>query len=483
MQPRLFAIALAMMALLAGCGTELKMHRAGEVNAWEAEGTQKPYSGIPFPLMFTTFDIDVTHRMVNCDQAKATIATSVVLKPAQSAPDMANMFLLDPASLAGPFKTGQLKVTYLPNGAVASLNAVTEDKSVETIANVVGAAVKVATIGVGSAGAAPGAPAPECPAQIVEALKQVKSAEPQFKADNDNLEKATARLKKAREKLETLGALADDHSKKELSDSLDAVDKATASLKISKASMDKLLHLLTITRTLRWPAHSGQFAETLMVEVDELAKWGGIDLDGMAVTKGLTIGFRLAHAYTQEVPGNVDPAANVSVRSGLPYRLPQPGLLTVCKGPCTAQSEVYARQRANVLQLGPVYYLPCRSPAFSSNSCEISFADSGELKSMGGIQSTATGERMSAALNDVATQYAAYRSARAGADEKDKAAELAAAKREAELRAAQLAISVNPDIAATTAAYTAIAEQNRAELGMIQSGREVSAARSLGASQ
>jgi hypothetical protein len=122
-----------------------------------------------------------------------------------------------------------------------------------------------------------------------------------------------------------------------------------------------------------------------------------------------------------------------------------------------------------------VYYLPCRSPAFSSNSCELSYAETGELKSMGAVQSSAAGERMSAAFNDTATQYAAYRSARAGAAAKDKAAELAAAKQEVELRAAQLALAANPDIASTTAAYRAVAEHARAELAMIEAERALRA--------
>lgn len=476
MQPRHFAAALGTVVLLAGCASELKLHRVGQFNA---DGTRKPDSGILYPTMFTTFEIDVTHRMVNCVNDKATIATTVVLKPAMAMPDLANTFMLEPASLSGPFKTGELTVKYRPTGAVASLNAVTQDKSIETIANVVGAAVKMATIGVANAGAANEVPTQKCPRELVNALEKVKELEPQFKLDTDALEEATAGLKKVSERLATLGANADERSKRQLADSLTVVGNAEERLKVSKASMDKLLDLLAISRTLRWPAHSGQFEETIKVDVDELEKWGG--LEGLGVTRDLTLGFRLAHAYTREVPKNVAPTASISDRDGLPYRLPQPGLLIICKGKCTGKSEVYARQRANVLQLGPVFYMPCRSPAFSSNSCALSFAETSELETMGASQSTATAERISAALNDATTQYAAYRSTRASVVEKNKAAELAAAKQEVELRSAKLALDANPDVAATTSAYNAVAEKARAELAMIEAERALRAAQDQGA--
>ena len=111
-------LVLALCGGLAGCGTELAIQRAGTVSP---EGEQQ-YGGVPYPMMMTTFHIEVTHRVVSCDKGVVQVATSAEIKSAITAPDMANMFLVDPNSLSGPFKSGAVKLTYLPNGAVAAVS-------------------------------------------------------------------------------------------------------------------------------------------------------------------------------------------------------------------------------------------------------------------------------------------------------------------------------------------------------------------------
>jgi hypothetical protein len=455
---------LALPLLLSGCATSLSLQRAGEGGA-EAS---KRYAGIPYPMMFTTFQVDITHRLIDCSPAKYDVASTVEISSPITAPDMNNMFLIDPNSLTGPFKSGDVKVTYLTNGAISSLNASADDKSVAVIANVVGGVIKIASIGLmAAADAAKFAPAPsKCNDDTMAALAAMARAEPDLERDTVKLKTATDNLKKIADKLAAMGSNADEKTRTRHSDALDALNAIQSKVKAEKVAIEKLLRLLAITKTIRWPEDSSGRHKEVSMSLAEESKWGIATVAAdLVIGVALEPAFQMPDGWTPQSPGyKIDP------KFGLPYRLALPGRLKVCNGACKTTTEVYAETVANILQLGDVYYIPCRSPAFTSSSCELTYADTGELKSMGTMTKSASAENISAAFKDAATQYGDYRSARSASEEKAKGTELATLKAEAELAAAKAALVKDPSagVLAQTASIKATTGLAEAKLALLE---------------
>jgi hypothetical protein len=243
-----------------------------------------------------------------------------------------------------------------------------------------------------------------------------------------------------------------------------------------------LLQQLAIVKHVRWPRDSGERSGTITVSLAESSKWG--QPEGGDVRANLTVGVMLEAAFEapagwQRQPQNyvVDPT------QGLPFRLPQPGLLKVCHGSCAAAgAELYAQQQASILQLGDVYYMPCRSPAFTSASCDLSYADNGELKTMGAARTGATAEQLSAAFKDATGQYGDYRKARSDAEAKAQGAELADLKAQAELAAAKAALVKDPnaDVLSQTASIKAAVGLYEAKAALLAAQAALAAAQQQG---
>lgn len=148
MHPIPLNVALAGALLASACTTTLKVHRIDP----EQPST---FVGAPYPLMFTRFEVEVTRQVVACPPGEMTLLERVAIKSADSAPDPKQLFAIDTNSLANALKTSEVKLVYLPSGAVSSLNATAEDRSVQVIANVVSAGVNLMKLTAAAGGLPP----------------------------------------------------------------------------------------------------------------------------------------------------------------------------------------------------------------------------------------------------------------------------------------------------------------------------------------
>ena len=445
-------VALTTISWLASCSTELRLHRAGEGDA-SGPGYQAPYVGIPYPLMYTAYDLEITHRVVKCEFGQYRITTSVELQGTVTAPDQDNMFLIDPNSMYGPFKSGKLSVTYLPNGAVASLNASADDKTAAMVGSLVTGAIKSRLVPPLAAAAAAVGLANACPAGgglVQEALTNMPVVTYRLGELSKDLKAKGEAVKGTLALITAAGTNVPDSLKTTYVTQLEALGQAQEALAAAKKESKQLLDTVSLVDRVRWPAKSSELAYTLAVnQARAEKKWPNVDATRLDVGLALS-GLRTIGATPARLPN-----IQVDARLGLPYRLARTGTLRVCEGPCREDAAEYFAQNGPVLQLGDVFYLPCRSPAFTSTSCEMVYADTGELKSMGAARPVTAAEAFSGMVKDGATQYSDYRIARRAYEEaeaeKVKAAATAPAVAAAAARlSAVAAASVEPGAAGAT---------------------------------
>jgi hypothetical protein len=204
---------------------------------------------------------------------------------------------------------------------------------------------------------------------------------------------------------------------------------------------------ITFKETVRWPMNGDTADGSVKAPLAVLRNWAKVDdqdSDNAAISLSLaSVGGAARDSLA--VSQKVDPA------HGIPYRAPALGTIRVCAGmSCTPAVESLSEGTSQVQQLGYVYYLPCKSRAFTSVGCTLEFAETGELKSAGSVQREAAAEGLSAAVKEVATQVGVAKEARSTADLKKLEAKTAALKAEADYQAALNAST--PDPTATTQA-------------------------------
>ena len=187
----------------------------------------------------------------------------------------------------------------------------------------------------------------------------------------------------------------------------------------------------------------------------------------------------------QIVPAAYPPTApdTVDARLGVPYRQPDFGQIRVCTANyCDKGGEEIAEKKGNILQLGYVYYLPCKSRPFTSISCSYELAEDGWLKSMGTAQTQAAAVGATDAVEALLDSATSIRSTLAGADMAELKAKTERAKAEAEYRAALKALEeqpVDPNAAARlqTTALQANVELAHAEKALLEAEAELAEAR------
>ena len=371
--------------------------------------------GAPYPLMFTRYQVDVTRQVSACGP-QIKILSKVDVKAEEAAPDSRQLFVIDTNSLASPVKTGEVKLSYSPSGAVTSLNASAEDRSAQVVAGVVGAAVKMVTL----AAAAGGLPNQACNQAVLDALDTIKKQKPRVEAATRVAEAHTDELKQLTKKAATLGDKVDAGTRKRMGDTYEALTKAQGDLDEEQTLLDQALKVVRDVQTVYWPEHGDQAQGVLALPPYLLSRWGSIDKNpgtlakqslyfqlspidpqGRPTAAGQPQGQSLPVAFETEI---VDPAL------GVPYRLPAAGRLQICQGqPCGGSEPAAVDKVGAILQLGRIYYLPCESRAFTSIGCTFEMTDAGQLKSMGSSQKAAAAEGVAGALKDAATQLSTAR--------------------------------------------------------------------------
>ena len=152
----------------------------------------------------------------------------------------------------------------------------------------------------------------------------------------------------------------------------------------------------------------------------------------------------------------------------------------VCGNPTSKGQKVVLHRIDRLLQLGPVYYLPCTGGAFSSVTCSYTTDDAGRLKTIGTASTAAVAEALAKSAGDIAKQAADAAETIRDSKTKNLEAQTAYLKAQAENRAAEAALAdadpPNPD-AVATAALTARAKHLDAERALLEAEAALRAAR------
>ena len=442
------AIVAALCACLAtGCSTDVAVRRVDLEDG-------KTRAGIPYPLAFSRFEIGITRQVIDCPSDGILIAAKAEIKGPTAAPDPDNLFVIDPTSIAGAFKTSDLLVKYSEaTGSPSSLNATVEDRTAQVIANIAGIAVSTAKL-VALPGVPAAAPTTACSDAAVAALAQAKSLAPKVAAARKIVESRTGDLKSVQDKLAAMGVNADERTKRELADKYSALQSATADLDAVSADLDKALAVIVDKRVVLWPARGNEADGFDEVDPDVLGRWTRRPLAEPASS-------RVSFALRSMAGDGHDPGKEAALdpSRGIPVRQPVKGSLKVCRPTC--KDDVIAQTTSDVLQLGYVYYLPCQSRPFSSMVCSLTIADSGRLTSMGNNSKVATAEALSGSLQGLVDKATEVKQTRADAATKRLEAQTAYLKALAD-RDAALAASKKGDVqgnAGAQAALNAASEQ------------------------
>jgi len=472
------SIALLVAALGCTACTSLKVH---EFNP----ALPASRVGIPYPLGFTQYKIELTRRVIACGN-EMKVAAAAKIEETRNAPDPQRRYVIDPNSLGSMVKTSDVKLEYHPNGLVGALNASAVDKTGDIIANVGTTAVKIASLA-----AAAGGPAGACKPEVVQALADVEAQQAKVATANDVLERSLARMKRAREKVEALGAATDESAKAEASKAYDELIVSTSRQKAETEKLDALLAKITYKQVVRWPENGDVGRGVYRMDPDVLANWA-LNLSGDPLNPAraqLDIFIQLETVSSDGRPLPLvrpgDSAApptgsgideKIDPALGIPFRQPGYGELKICNiNFCDRGGEVLATQAGSALQLGQIYYLPCRSRPFTSVECKFELTEDGWLKSMGTSNKEAALAGATNAAKSLFESAGTIQSTLSGAGVAALEAKTKALKAQADYQAAVSSLAANPNAAslAEVAALNANIEVARARKNLIEAEAEL----------
>ncbi len=421
-------ILLAGVVIFAGCTTSLRVRPVSEGRV-----------GVPYPLMFTRFGVEITRQVADCGpELKASVKAEI--KSSEGAPDPKQQFVLDPNRLASILKTSEVKLQYHPNGGVASLNATSEDRTGQVLANVTATAGKIVSI----AAAAALVKKEACSTDVLAALQVIKTQKAIVTAATEVVEGLTADLKALLAKAVATSGNVDEGTKKAISKAYDALVMATEDLKGKSIPLERALKVVTFAETVYWPSDGDTPAGKFELREAVFKRWTAPDTSPDERSK-----FTLSLSLTRIGAEGRDLSTPdvVNTKLGVPYRQPVFGRLAVCAGGACGDDNLPISQKdGDVLQFGFVYYLPCKSRTFSSISCSFETLENGRVKTMGTAQKAAVAEGLTTSAKDIVAQAAAAQETLAGADTARLEARTKALKAQAEYNAAVAALKpAEPD--------------------------------------
>lgn len=483
-KPLLFSVTGAI--LLAGCSASIQIKRVNP-------GDPASAVGVPLPLMFTRYEVTASWQLVACKApdggATLVVQPTVELGAPTTAPDAANLFVIDPASLSSPFKTSQVHVEYAPSGAPLVLNAKIEDRSAAVIAGV--AALGAGLVKYAVVPAAPNVPAaaagaPTCSKDAAQWVEDELAHRTKVKADTALLDDRVAALKVLVELVAGLGTNVDEATKARLVQQQRLTGEARLTLEDSTKKHARALDKVRHRQVLLWPRDGTQFnnkQEPLKLPPAVVDGWRGLPAGAKSSSAewiesvGLSI-----HLDLRGRDALANPASAAAVRTdlGIPLRLAVQGELLACSGStCKDGSVPITRRSDRVLQLGPVFYLPCKSRVFSSVECSYAHDEAGNLKKAGSVNSNASAETAIGAINDVVKQATEARSARRTAETKRLEAETAYLKAKKALEEAQAPAQQDPQAAIKTESAALLTQAARldAERALIEAELALAEAR------
>lgn len=439
---------VALLALSASaCTTSLQVRQVDP-------GIDATRVGLPYSLPFTQYEIVVTREVIQCGtKLTAKVSAEITLADARRDPKM--RFVIDPESLASPLKTSEVKLEYDANGIATSLNATAEDHSAQVITNVVGSVAKIASIA--AVAGAPNVRVEACTQTVRDALSAIATLRPWLKAATQIVEVRTETLKTLQTKAAALGTNVDARTKRELGEAYDALAGATENLSEKSDALAKQLKFVTDKQTVRWPGDGDTFSGVIALDDAVFNRWG-TNLDDLPSARQQ---FTIFLSLSPMSEGGRDPAVpgRANVALGIPFRSPEPGRLRICAGgSCGSGVDVLAEKSGDVAQLGSVYYLPCKSRAFSSIGCSFTRGSDGTLKTIGTSQKSASAEGATGSVLSTLDTLGTLQGTLSTARAKRLEAATAALKAEADYAAA--AATLAPDPNAATLLETASVKAN-----------------------
>ncbi|MCI3878467.1 hypothetical protein [Acinetobacter higginsii] len=461
------------ISLLTSCSTSLSVKHVDLTHEYQPS----KMVGAPYPLGFTRYKVDITRQVIGCNPFKGIVKADI--KVVESAPDPLQMFVIDTNSLSNIFKTSTVTLEYKPNKMVSSLNATAEDHTVQVISNIVSSGIKVASILAAASGPVQD-PQADCTTDTSEALKAVSSQKSTVTITTKKTDTLTEEVAALNAKIATLGINVDKTTKLQLSNKYDELKSATAESQKAQDALEKSLKSLSNTQSVYWPDNGNQASGSPTYDKKIVLAWvdlkKGISLKNIDLSQ-FDVWFKLEK--TISTGRDLKKEEVVDTRLGLPYRQPESGKLTICGGgSCDdTSSTILAEKTGDVLQLGHIYYFPCRSPSFSSVSCSFSMTDTGQIKAMGSENKVSSAEAATIVLKDALTQYSTF--------QKDKSdAKINKIKAETDLLSAQSAqesirvAGLTQDTKDATAILTADTALKSAKIANIQAQEQLDAANS-----
>lgn len=460
---------LLMPFALSGCTTSLVVKPATSDEA---------RVGVPYPLLYNAFEIAITRRVVAC-ASSADVYFKAEIKTLGSRQDPHHAYVLDPNSLASWMKTSEVKLNYHPSGAPKSLNVTVEDKNGAVISSVLGI---VAQFGHINAGAPMGPPGKQtvCTPAVTKALDAVGKLNAKIADQEGKATVLTAEVKALVDKIAGVASQPDAATKKILSRRYDELQVAKVQLTALTDELTDTYKVLTDVDTVVWPRDGDTWNGVNEIRPFVVQRWFVNTKTDVVRPHQFDVAFNIKplsvgnHARRDNTP------QTVSTAYGIPYRPPVAGVLRICKsGPCPEEGKegkaLIGRVDTDLLQLGVVYYLACTSRPFSNIGCTFELTEAGQLQSIGTSHKAAIAEGATAAAKDVATQLAAMQAERDAAPLKQTQARVNELKAQADLIAAQKALT--PDLTVEQTAWlNAQADLYKAELARLEAEEALRAA-------
>lgn len=413
-----------------------------------------------------------------------------------------NMFIIDPESLSGRTKVSNLSLVW-DKRRLASINASANDQTAEIVSSVASGVAKLAISSIAPISTV-GVAKSDDPKKFVECNSTIALALKKAGEYEDNIDKLTFEisaiserilsLRKALENSDFTSSIeckASDNSdlRCKLNKKIEELDKRNIDLGRDKKKLARVLKTITHEQTIRWPENSytsmSMKENPIVIPARVLDKWvvqseSKIDWNvseeqrttadfskefdvHLNIGKIGTYGVTDLEAYqllqdklnnvsigkTESIDNATLSKVNSSAESlpkptGLRYRLPAAGYVTVCRRvQCSPTDKEYlvTSKREEIMQLGYIFHVPVVSESFSDKSFVMAFNEQGfpikaEIKSL-----ESAGENIANVFGNVVDEVVAYRAVKAEKIEKNKPkTALELIKEETELLVAQKAL-------------------------------------------
>jgi len=477
-------------AVSSACTTELKATRVvGTVDV--------PLAGAPYNLPYTRFKVSTTRRVVACEPG-IKVKVQVTAEPEQRR-DPLRSYVIDLESLQSFFKSSSIQVSYYDSGAIKSINGSAEDKTGEFIVSTAQTVAKLvaSAAGIGSKAAIPGTPPPaleQCAPELVQAVKDLPGEELALKNGIREVELKTEELKQLVALAVVMGRTLPQAKRQEIGERMKELFKLQA---ISRAIEERIKNNLALTSVedeTHWPDNGETFVSASAVvdpvDAETIEKWLGKGHTSANFQAGTAVYLELkaTEVIGRKVP--CDLTCKDDEKSGLKYRIPAEGTLSMCSAltratpadPAHCDAGKVVAKAGMISQLGNVYTLPLKSAVFTTKSVTATFTETG-VPTLVGTTSGAASDKAAATFGGLADSAIAIRSTRAGREAADLENQIKVLKLKKELDVASAALvpaAKDPKLEATST-FTVDTALLAAELANIEAKRALDEAKQTGA--